>query len=93
MTLFIYGIRDAKADAFTRPPFFMSTEGQALRAFTDLAHNADSDVGMHPDDYTLYELGKLNQETGEIEANPHPRHILTGSAAINLNAVPLRKVE
>lgn len=93
MTLIIYGIRDTKADAYTRPPFFLSTEGQALRAFIDLAKTPDSDVGMHPEDYGLYELGSFDQATGEIQALPNPKFILSASAAATINAVPLRKVE
>jgi hypothetical protein len=37
-----------------------------LRAFTDIATDADHQIGKHPEDYSLYRLGTWNDNKGEI---------------------------
>lgn len=92
MTLRMFTIRDIKGDAFGTP-FFQATQGQALRAFADLATNADSTVGQHPEDFILYFLGTFDIITGDFTAEPHPQHLATGTDFIqNPNTVPLQRV-
>lgn len=75
MKLKIFGIYDVKADAFARPPFFLSTIGQATRAFGDLALDKNTDVGMHPEDYKLMCLGVFDNESGKVEGFGNPESI------------------
>ncbi|AXH75124.1 MAG: nonstructural protein [Microviridae sp.] len=63
MILKAFGVFDIKAEVFG-PPFFMSTNGEAVRAFKDLANNRDSTVGRHPEDYRLMRLGTFDSEKG-----------------------------
>lgn len=67
MTFKIFGVFDVKADAFSRPPFFMSTNGQAVRAFADLANDSNTDVGRHPEDYRLMVLGTFDDNKGVVQ--------------------------
>lgn len=92
MNLRIFVIRDIKADAFATP-FFQATQGQALRAFADLANDKQTTVGQHPEDYVLYFLGTFDLISGDITAEPRPQHLASGTDFINNpTAVPLQRV-
>lgn len=66
MKLKAYAIFDIKADVFN-VPFFFTTNGQAVRAFQDLAQDPQSTVSKHPEDYKLVRLGSYDDETGVLE--------------------------
>lgn len=70
----IFSIFDSKLDAFA-PPFFMSTLGQATRAFTDEAFNPQSLLSKHPEDYTLFELGEFDDQNAAFTLHPTPKSI------------------
>ena len=55
MRLNVYTIFDSAAGAYMRP-FFMQSDGQALRSFTDIATDKDHEIGKHPEDYSLYRI-------------------------------------
>ncbi len=61
----IYSIYDSASDAYMRP-FFAQSNGAAIRAFSDLVVSNDHPVGQHPADYTLFEIGAFDDNTGEI---------------------------
>ncbi|CAK0755299.1 hypothetical protein CCP3SC15_2050004 [Gammaproteobacteria bacterium] len=65
MVLKAFGIFDVQASCFS-PPFFMSTKGQAVRAFTDLVNDHQSTVFKHPEDYRLGQLGTFDDFTGML---------------------------
>lgn len=65
MTLGIYSIKDTKADAFL-PPFFMRTNGEALRAFDDCVQKSGTPLSDHPEDFHLFKIGYFDQDTGSI---------------------------
>lgn len=69
MKMNIYAIKDQQVAAFAQP-FFMQTNGQAIRAFTDAINRPDENNNMykHPDDFTLHHIGTWNDETGEFES-------------------------
>lgn len=64
----IYAIYDQKLEAYNRP-FFLISEGVAIRAFQDEINNIDSELSKHPADYDLYKLGEYDEQTGEITPN------------------------
>ena len=55
MRLNVYTIFDSASSAYMRP-FFMSSDGQALRSFTDISQDAEHEVGKHPEDYSLFRI-------------------------------------
>ncbi len=55
----IFVIFDAKARAYL-PPFFLPEAGQATRAFSDMVNNPEHQFGLHPEDYTLFEIGTFD---------------------------------
>ncbi|AXH72217.1 MAG: nonstructural protein [Microviridae sp.] len=68
MILKIFSIYDIKSEAFS-PPFFMSTAGEAVRAFKDLANDSNSMIGRHPSDFRLMCLGTFDNCAGTFAPN------------------------
>ncbi|WNK14673.1 MAG: nonstructural protein [Microvirus sp.] len=89
MTLKIFAIYDTKACAYGIP-FFMSTEGQARRAFQDLANDNTSNISKHPEDYSLHYLGDFDDTHAEITPT-RPQLMLHAQATTN-NVTNITKV-
>lgn len=65
MKVKFFSIFDAKIGEHARPVNFM-TVGQAVRTFADLAKDKETEVGAHPEDFTLFELGEFDTENGKF---------------------------
>lgn len=87
MQLKIYSIRDSKGELYNTP-FFQRTHGEAERAFRQLASDENSLVWKYPDDFDLYYIGELDNQTGVITPQSTPQHILKAAA---LPRPPLRQ--
>ncbi len=74
MKLNIYTIYDIASAAYMRP-FFLQSDGQAKRMFSDISNDAEHDVGQHPEDYTLHRIGVYNDQNAKI--NPENTQCLT----------------
>lgn len=61
----MFTVYDSKAQAYMMP-FFMNSRGEALRAWQDLCNDEKTQFGKHPEDFTLFEIGEYDQETGKI---------------------------
>jgi len=61
----IYAVYDSKAETYT-PPYFQHKEAMALRTFSDCANDIGHTFGKHPEDYTLFDLGQYDDQTGSI---------------------------
>lgn len=77
MKLKIFAVRDAKAEAFGNP-FFFKTHGESIRAWDEAVNDAQSPFYKHPNDYTLFEIGEFDQQTGLL--TPLQQPIPHGSA-------------
>lgn len=81
MRLNVYVIFDT-ASGSTRPPFFLQADGEANRLFLDLATNQDSDIGKHPEDYSIYRIGTYDNNA--MTLHPEPAEVLmTGAQAVS----------
>ncbi len=80
MKINIYGIYDT-ASGLYRFPMFIGSDGEALRSFADTSVNAESDIGKHPEDYTLFRLGTFNDVTGKIMGE-NPESISSALACV-----------
>ena len=60
-----YAIFDRASGAYSQP-FFLPSDGAARRSFGDSANNTELNVGMHPEDYTLFRIGRYDDATGEL---------------------------
>lgn len=70
MLMKVFSARDMKAEAFLQP-FFMPTQGSAIRAFGDACEKQDSPFFQHPNDYVLYEIGSYDDSDAMLVAlNP-----------------------
>lgn len=65
MILRAFAIYDVKAEVYNTP-FFYGANGQAVRAFKDLANDKQTTVGRHPEDFKLMVLGTFDDGTGEF---------------------------
>lgn len=72
----IFSIRDNKAEYYK--PFLHKTPGEALRAFMDLVADKQTEIGRYPHDFTLYEHGDIDEQTGAIESYEAPKHLANG---------------
>ncbi len=66
MKMIFVSVYDSATEAYMRP-FCAQTEGQAIRIFEDEVTRDDSDVGKHPEDYSLFVVGSFNDGTGELK--------------------------
>jgi hypothetical protein len=65
MELVMFSVYDKAVGAYMRP-FFMQSDGQALRAFIDDCTAADSPVASHPEDYALFRVGRWYDSEGTL---------------------------
>lgn len=65
MRLNVYTIFDVASGMYMRP-FFMQSDGQATRAFKDIATDADHEIGKHPEDYSLFRIGIFDDNKGTL---------------------------
>ncbi len=72
----VFSIFDAKVSAYMQP-FFSRTAGEATRAFADLVGEAQHPVAKHPGDYTLFELGEFDDQTGVLTSHVAPLNLGT----------------
>lgn len=73
----MYAVHDIKAEAYLQP-FFMKTRGLAIRAYSNTVNDEKSEFWKHPEDYTLFEIGEYDENTGLIK--PLESHIPVGKA-------------
>lgn len=92
----IFTCFDQKAKLYTRP-FFYTELGEALRNFTDVANDTQHEIGRHPADYTLMEIGTFDETSGSLTSYDTPishgtaveyLNLLTHPAQIDLNDQP-----
>jgi len=65
MVLKIYSVYDTKVEAYLQP-FFMQTKAAAIRAWADAISDPNTQFNKHPNDFTLYELGQYDDQSGII---------------------------
>lgn len=65
MKLNVYTIFDSASGMYMRP-FFMQSDGQAMRSFKDIASDADHEIGKHPEDYSLHRIGVYDDNNAKL---------------------------
>lgn len=83
MKIGVYMLRDAKANAFLSQPIMAPTPGMAERQFLDLLRKEGSFFGQHQGDFSLWEVGCFDDQSGAI-VGVSPREFLTGPAVLSL---------
>lgn len=66
----IFSIYDTKSEVFSQP-FYTITSGSAIRSFTEIANDKEHQIGKHPEDFVLYEIGTWHEAVGTIVPLEH----------------------
>lgn len=78
MTYGVYAIYDSAAHVFTAPTIDIS-DASAVRSFQQAIANSGSVMNFKPDDFSLYQVGTFDVETGELEPFTPPSRLIVGS--------------
>lgn len=72
-------VLDHVANVFSQPHFVQSL-GVAHRSFTDVVNGraGESPLALHPEDYSLYELGEFDDQAGALVPLETPRLLAKG---------------
>lgn len=64
----LYVVYDSKSETYTHPTV-NPARGQAIRSFADAVNGdpSSSVLASHPEDFTLFEIGTFDNQTGLIE--------------------------
>lgn len=87
MKLRAYSIYDVKALNY-HAPFFAHTDGSALRSFADLANDANTTIGRHPTDYSLWCVGEFDDYTGFVTHFAPLVHVADAASLVLINNKP-----
>lgn len=74
----VYAIYDSAAHVFTAPTIDIS-DASAVRSFQQVIANSGSVMNFKPDDFSLYQVGTFDVETGELEPFTPPSRLIVGS--------------
>lgn len=72
--LHVFAIYDSAVSLFAAP-FYMRSRGEAFRAFQDLVNDGKSSVSLHPEYYTMFELGTYEEEGAKFEFLTAPERV------------------
>lgn len=64
----VFSVYDSKAQAYLQP-FYAVNAAVALRTFERAVRDETSDFNRYAPDYTLFEIGLWDQDTGELQAH------------------------
>ncbi len=63
--MLFFSVFDKATVAYMRPWSAISM-GQACRMFEDKVARDGSDIGKHPEDYALFQVGSFDEQKGEL---------------------------
>lgn len=82
----VCGVRDSAAQVYGQPWFVPST-GVAVRGFSDAVRGSDkNDLTSHPEDFTLFQLGTFDDETGKFVNLPEAVQLIRGVDILRLES-------
>lgn len=80
----VFSVFDSKAEAYMEPVTY-TTKGVAIRVIQNTLKNEKSEFALHPNDYTLFELGEFCDDTGTITV--HSKPVCLGTITEYLNDI------
>lgn len=86
MVIKMFAVYDSKAKAYSPPVSFTAT-GLAIRWFTDVVNDPKSSVSRYPEDFSLFEVGMFDDNTGELARIEKPLNLGIGSAYVRIRPV------
>lgn len=85
MILKAYSIFDIKALQY-HAPFFTHTDGSAVRMFSDVVNDVNTNIGRHPADFKLYCVGTYSDANGSLEPTLPMEHVIDAIALVHIQA-------
>ena len=82
----LYSVRDVKAEAYGAIICCPSV-GLALRSFQEACQDPKSPMALYPSDFSLYELGSFDPDSGEIKGHKVPTYVAS-AAEMSVKKVP-----
>jgi len=76
----VFSVYDSKAAAYMTP-FFLRTEGEAVRSFMDEVNRSGSGFNAHPEDFVLMLVGDWDAVEGSLIPTKVPTALVTALAA------------
>lgn len=74
----VYSIFDSAAGVFTAPTIDIS-DASAVRSFQQALANSGSIMNFKPDDFSLYQVGTFDVESGNLDCLVPPSRLFVGS--------------
>jgi len=76
----VLAVFDQASGLFGRP-LFVAAVGQAVRSFTDEVNRdgPENALFLHPEDFSLFELGSFDDETGRVVSLDIPKRVASGA--------------
>jgi len=71
----IYSLYDCKAKAYLQP-FYSQNKATALRAVEGAMSEGNQTFCRHPADYSLWEIGAFDDNTGLLEHGDSPEYVI-----------------
>ncbi len=78
MILKMFSIYDRMSEIY-QPPCYFHTVGHALRAFSSLFVNPESNYHIHAADFQVWEIGTFDDQTGIVVRNQKLHLICSGT--------------
>lgn len=76
MIKLVFSVFDSKARLYAAP-FLAPRREVAVRDFTRAARDPNIDISRFPEDYSLYELGEFDDESGAFHLHQQPDAVIT----------------
>jgi len=76
----VFSIRDNKLDTFTSLITHTHT-GQAERTLMELARDKQTAIAKYPDDYTMYQIGEYDEQSG-LMTSIQPVQVMSAIQAV-----------
>lgn len=86
--LIAFAVFDVKAAAYGNP-MFISNAGLAIRGFSDACHDPATAMAKHPGDYSLFEIGSYDPNSGILKAVSPPVHVASAASMLALKEQPV----
>lgn len=85
MKLKVFAIYDAAVGAYMQP-FYVQSKGQAIRMWLDTVSDEKTQFNKHPADFTLFELGEYDEESGTHTNLKTPESLGTALSLLSRNS-------
>lgn len=85
MIVKVFSVWDASAGTYS-PPFYQPTIGSAIRSFGDAVATSDSQLSRHSNDFSLFELGSYDDNTGKFVCLDQPNKLAVATEFVKVKA-------